>query len=75
MQSILTVAKNVYLETESDGPFTCQYTGYGLFTLYNGKVIRRKLVDKKLYNEFRYVVRYKNKLLLIPFNIPSKNKV
>lgn len=75
MKSIYTVAKNCYIETIADSEFTCVASGYAQFDLLiDGKTIRRKLIDKKVYNECRYAVRYKNELLLLPFNISNRMK-
>jgi hypothetical protein len=72
MKSIFTVAKNCYLETVSTGEYTSKYSGYATFTSFDGKQYRRRLQDKKLYNEYRYVVRFNNELLVLPFNLQSK---
>ena len=64
---------SVKLETEKSGEFCAVFTGYGLFKI-DGKKYRRKLLDIKLYNEYRYAVRYKNKVYFLPFNIGSELK-
>jgi hypothetical protein len=61
---------SVKLETEKSGDYYAVFTGYVVFTV-NGKKQRRKLQDITLYNESRYIVRYKNALYFLPYNIGS----
>lgn len=60
----------VKLETEKSGDYFSTYTGFVVFEI-DGKLYRRKLSDKKLFNEYRYIVRYKNNLYFLPYNIGS----
>jgi hypothetical protein len=72
MKSIYTVAVNCYLEIKPDGHCSAIHTGFALFKGFTGKQYRRKLQEKKLAGDYRYMIRFNNELLLLPFNVQNK---
>lgn len=65
--------ENVKLETLADSQYTAKFTGYAVFKI-DGKQYRRKTFDKILFSEYRFIVRFKNNLYYLPYNIESVSK-